>query len=804
MKVNVNANIKNILCGLALTGFCLVNAQEDLASVENHATENVSSEKQPLYKNPDAPVDQRVKDLMARMTLEDKVYQMSQYVGLEHMRAAESKISKEELDKNDALGFYPGVRSDSVARLTEAGHIGSFLHVVTAEEANYLQRLVQKSPLQIPLLIGIDAIHGNGLVEGSTIYPSPISQAATFDDALVKEGSRQTALEMRANGMHWSFTPNIDVLRDPRWGRTGETFGEDPYLVGNMGIATITGLQSDDFTGQDHVIACAKHLIAGSQSVNGLNASPTDVSKRTLFEIFLPPYRRAVQEANVFSIMAAHNEVAGMPGHMDKFMMTDLMRDRWGFNGFYVSDWNDVSRIALWHHVARDFKEATQFSVDAGMDMNMHGPKFDKHVIALVKEGKLPMDRVDEACRLILETKFRLGLFENPYVDEEAVEDIAFAKAHQQNALEQARKAIVLQTNNGEFLPLKKAKGKKIFITGPNADNQTTLGDWVSPQPEDNVITMYEGISELAPKYGYSVDYYDSGDRSKEITDEKIKEAARRAKNADVAVLVLGENSFRHDWKRKTTGENIDRATLALSGNQLKLAEAVMTAGKPVVVIYVSGSPIAEPELEKRAKAILNTWETGAFAGQATAEILFGEVNPSGKLPLTVPRSVGQLQMVYNHKPTAYIHKYNTEKKVPLHPFGYGLSYTKFELGQPELSKKTFSSLNDEVLVSVEVTNNGEMDGEEVVQMYVRDERSSFTRPVKELKGYKRVYLKAGETKTVQIPIKAESLAFYDRDYNFVIEEGDFSIMTGNSSADQDLKKTTLTATQHLMVEQAK
>ncbi len=797
-------NIKSIFCALAIASCSLVSAQDELASNEGNAFAKAENEKKPLYKNPKAPINDRVKDLMSRMTLEDKVYQMCQYVGLEHMRAAESKISKEELDKNDALGFYPGVRSDSVARLAEAGHIGSFLHVVTPEEANYLQQLVQKSPLQIPLLIGIDAIHGNGLVEGATIYPSPISQAATFDDELIKEGSRQTALEMRANGMHWSFTPNIDVLRDPRWGRTGETFGEDPYLVGNMGIATIQGLQSDDFTGKDHVIACAKHLIAGSQSVNGLNASPTDVSKRTLFEVFLPPYRRAVQEANVFSIMAAHNEVAGIPGHMDKFMMTDLMRDRWGFEGFYVSDWNDVSRIALWHHVARDFKEATQFSVGAGMDMNMHGPKFDKHVFALVKEGKLPMSRVDEACRKILETKFKLGLFENPFVDEDAVEDIAFAKAHQQNALEQARKAIVLQTNKSNFLPLKKNSGKRIFITGPNANNQTTLGDWVSPQPEDNIVTMYEGINQLAPKYGYTVDYYDSGDRSKEITNESIKEAEKRAEKADLTVLVLGENSFRHDWKRKTTGENIDRATLALSGNQLKLAQAVMAAGKPVVVIYVSGSPIAEPELEKRAKAIINTWETGAFAGQAAAEILFGEINPSGKLPLTVPRSVGQLQMVYNHKPTAYIHKYNTEKKVPLHPFGYGLSYTTFELGAPQLSKTSFTSLNDEIMVSVEVKNTGEMDGEEVVQLYIRDERSSFTRPVKELKGYKRIALKAGETKTVQIPINAESLAFYDKDYNFVVEEGDFTIMTGNSSADKDLKKTTLTATQHLIVEQAK
>lgn len=758
--------------------------------------------KKAIYMDASATVDARVNDLMSKMTLEDKVYQMCQYVGLEHMKHAEEKIKPEELEKNDALGFYPGVRSDSVGRLAEAGKIGSFLHVVTPEEANSLQRMALKAPLKIPLLIGIDAIHGNGLVSGSTIYPSPISQAATFDDALIKEGSRQTALEMRANGMHWSFTPNIDVLRDPRWGRTGETYGEDPYLVGNMGIATISGLQSDDFSGSENVIACAKHLIAGSSSINGLNASPTDVSKRTLFEIFLPPYRRAVKEANVYSIMAAHNEVAGMPGHMDKFMMNDLMRDRWGFKGFYVSDWNDVSRIALWHHVAKDFKQAIEFSVNAGMDMNMHGPLFDQLLIELVKEGKVDQARVDYACRRILETKFKMGLFENPFVDEAKAKTVNFSKPHQENALEQARKAIVLQKNQKNSLPLSQnGTGKTIFITGPNANNQTTLGDWVSPQPEDNVTTMVEGISTLGKSYGYQINYFDSGDRSKEITSANIDLASQKAASADMIVLVLGENSFRHDWPRKTTGENVDRATLKLSGNQMALANKMLELNKPVIVIYISGSPIAEPELEERAAAVLNTWESGAFAGQAAAEILFGKINPSGKLPLTIPRSVGQLQMVYNHKPTAYIHKYNTEKKVPLHPFGFGLSYSKFEFSEPKLSKTKFSGSNDVVSVEVTVTNTSSVDGEEVVQMYIRDELSSYTRPVKELKGYQRVFVKAGASQTVSIPVHAESLAMYDKDYKFVVEPGDFTIMTGNSSADKDLKKTTLSVAEAIILE---
>ncbi|MDG5490081.1 glycoside hydrolase family 3 N-terminal domain-containing protein [Psychroserpens sp. SPM9] len=772
-----------------------------IISCNEKKTQNSRNDQNPLYLEASASVEDRIEDLMSRMTLEDKAAQMSQYVGMEHMRKALGDLSEEELDKNDAQGFYPGFKTTDIARLTREGKIGSFLHVLTAEEANELQELAQESPLKIPLLIGIDAIHGNAYYQGgATVYPTPITQAATFDDSLMVKASQQTAKEMRATGTQWTFTPNIDVLRDPRWGRTGETYGEDPFLVGNMGVAAIKGLQGDDFSGSDKVIACAKHLIAGSQSVNGLNASPTDVSKRTLFEMFLPPYRRAVQEANVFSIMAAHNEVNGMPGHMDEFMMTDLMRDRWGFKGFYVSDWNDISRIAKWHHVARDFKESVQFSVGAGMDMNMHGPYFQDYVVELVNEGKLSEERVNDAVYKILEAKFRLGLFENPFIDLESIKSKIFTEEHKQTALEQARKGVVLQKNNG-FLPLKNVSGKKIFITGPNADNMTTLGDWTSPQPEDNYVTIKEGIDNLAEKYNYATDYYDCGQRSKWITDENIATAKQRAAQSDIIILVLGENSYRHDWKNKTTGENIDRATLALSGNQIKLANKLFELNKPVVVVYVSGSPIAEPWLEQRAKAVVNAWEPGAFGGQAVAEILTGEVNPSGKLPLTVPRSVGQLQMIYNHKPTAYIHKYNTEKKVPLHPFGFGLSFSKFEFSEPTVSKADFAGIDDTITVEVTVNNTSNVDGEEVVQMYVRDNRSSYTRPVKELKGYKRVFVKAGESKTVSIPITAESLAMYDKDFNFVVEPGDFTIMTGNSSADKDLKTTTISVKNGFTIE---
>ncbi len=752
-------------------------------------------EKEPAYLNPKLPIKERVKDLMSRMTLEEKIAQMSQYVGLEHIKENEKKYTAEQIKKRDDGGFYPGMTSDDVARMVTEGKIGSMLHVVTAEEANYLQSLARKSKLKIPLLIGIDAIHGNGLYRGATIYPSPITMAATFDDHLSYVSAVQTAKEMRATGSHWAFTPNIDVLREPRWGRSGETYGEDTFLVGNMGAEMIKGLQQNDFTGNEKVIACAKHLVAGSESINGLNLAPTDVSERTIQEVFLPPYKKAVQDANVFSIMVAHNELNGIPCHMHKHLMTDVLRNQFGFKGFYVSDWNDVERIYSYHHVAKDFKEATLFSVDAGLDMHMHGPQFAQYVYELVKEGKLSEDRVNYACEKILEAKFRLGLFENPFVDLKKINNTVFSKEHQTTALQAARKSITLLKNNG-ILPLK-ANKRKIFVTGPNANNQTTLGDWASPQPEDKVTTMYNGILALGKEKGYDVTYSPVAENSKKITEQEIQNAVSGASNADAAVLVLGENSFRHDWLNKTTGENIDRATLQLSGRQLELYNAIKKTGKPIIVVYVSGSVISEPTIEASADATLFAWEPGSLGGKALAEVLFGDYNPGGKLPVTMPRSVGQLQMVYNYKPSQYVHKYHDIPKTPLYPFGFGLSYTKFEISKPEIYG-VINNKENTAEVKVTVKNIGTVRGDEVVQMYIRDDISSVTRPVKELKGYQRISLEPGETKEIVFKINAESLGFYDINFKRVVEPGDFFIMCGNSSDDKSLKSTKFTVSQKI------
>ena len=741
----------------------------------------------PKYLNPILSIEKRVADLMQRMTLEDKVSQMNQFVGLEHMRSGNPNDDKAN---NDAQGFYKDLSINDVTKLTIEGKIGSFLHVLTAKEANYLQELALKSPLKIPLLIGIDAIHGNALVSGTTVYPSPIGLASTWDDSFLYSVGKQTAKEMRATGSHWAFTPNIDILRDPRWGRVGETLGEDPFMVGNMGASMINGFQQGDFTGTQKVIACAKHLIGGGESINGLNAAPADISLRTLREVHLPPYKKAI-DAGVYSIMAAHNELNGVPCHMNKWLMTDILRDEFGFNGFYVSDWLDIERINTLHHTANDMKEASYLSVDAGMDMHMHGPKFTEAIIASVEEGKLSIDRVNDACRKILTAKFKLGLFENRFVDLEKKEELIFTEEHKATALESARKGIVLLKNNG-ILPLQKTTLKKnIFVTGPNANNQSILGDWHAVQPEENVTTIYEGIKALGETKGYSVNYFNSGENIRKIKDSKIKEATKRAKNADIAIVVVGDNSMRYKWKDKTAGENMARASLDLFGKQLDLIQAIEKTGTPVIIVLVNGKPISEPWLQKNIPAIIESWEPGNLGGQAVAEIVFGDVNPSGKLPLTVARSVGQLRMIYNHKPSAYFHKYADVKKTPLYPFGYGLSYTNYKYSKPLLSNTTLNA-EDKIIVTTEITNTGEVDGEEIAQLYIRDNVSSVTRPVKELKGYQRVFLKAGETKKIKFTINSESLAFYDINMNYVVEPGTFTIMTGSSSNDKDLKKIIL------------
>ena len=745
------------------------------------------AQKQPDYLNSSFSIEKRIDDLMSRMTIYEKACQMNQFVGLEHMKKAEKKLSYKELKKSDAQGFYKGIFSEDVKQMIIDGKIGSFLHVLTAKEANYLQSLAYESKLKIPLLIGIDAIHGNALYRGATVYPSPITIASTWDANNSYDVGKQTAFEMRSTGSHWAFTPNVDVMRDARWGRVGETFGEDPYLVTQMSSSMIDGLQQGDFTGLNKVIACAKHLVAGSEPINGLNLSPMDISERTLNEIYLPPYKSAIK-VGVFSIMAAHNEVNGIPSHSNKKLMSDLIRNQWGFNGFYVSDWLDIERLETLHRVARNFKEAVYLAVDAGIDMHMHGPHFPELVSELVNEGKLSEERVNFACSKILEAKFKLGLFENRYVDENNIKEKIFNKSHQDLALELAREGIVLLKND-YTLPLQKAKkvNNKILVTGPNANNQSILGDWHNPQPDQNVFTIYEGIKKIGSEMGYLVNYHNSNENIKKISNEDINKTIEIANQHDIVIVVVGDNSMRYKWNQKTAGENTARAELNLAGKQLDLVMKLKETGKNIIVVYVNGRPISEPWISENINAIIEAWEPGSFGGIAVAEIIFGKINPSGKLPLTVARSVGQLKMFYNHKNSMYFRNYAIKSNKPLYSFGFGLSYTNFQISKPRIDDSKLK--NDILSVSVDVKNIGKISGDEIVQLYICDKYSSVTRPIKELKGFKRVSLKQGESKVITFNLDKSAFAYYDSEMKYIIEAGEFDILVGNSSREKDLKR---------------
>lgn len=743
---------------------------------------NPLSAQTPLYLDNKQPVDKRVTDLIKRMTLKEKIAQMCQYVGIEHqIESYRVNKGKEPSANDDASSFYKGISFDSLRNMTKNGMIGSFLHVVTAKESNEMQQLAMQSRLKIPILIGIDAIHGNALVSGCTVFPTPLTMASAFDPQLVEDISKATAKEMRATGSHWTFTPNIDVVRDARWGRTGETFGEDPFLIAELGAATVRGLQGKDLKGNDVVLSCIKHLIGGGTSINGLNGAPTDISERTLWEIHLPPYKAGV-DAGAFSLMTAHNELNGVPCHANKYLVTDLIKNKWGFKGFVVSDWMDIERLATIHKVAENQKEAVYQTVMAGMDMHMHGPGFMEPLIELVNEGRVPIALIDRSISKILEAKFKLGLFENPFVKENLQNN-----RNKELALIAAQKGIILLKNNN-VLPVTSSV-KKILVTGPNANNQTILGDWSLLQPDGNVITVLEGMKEVAPA-GVSIDFVETGS-VKKITDSAINLASRKAKESDLIVVVVGENSLRYQNAEKTSGENIDRDDITLIGKQSLLISELMKSAKPVVIVLVNSRPLAITELSKNAAAVIEAWEPGNMGGLALANIIYGKINPSGKLPISIPRSTGQIPVYYNIKPSNYFHKYIETHTAPLYEFGYGLSYTDFKIDKLTLSKKEIKA-GESVEISCTVTNIGKMDGDEVVQLYVRDDISSITRPLKELKAFQRVSVKKGETNQVKFILQPKDFEFLNAEMKPVIEKGNFTIMIGNSSADSNLQKLNL------------
>lgn len=740
-----------------------------------------------IYKNPSAPVEERVEDLLSRMTLEEKVGQMNQFVGIEHIKANSASMTEEELKNNTANAFYPGVTEKDVERWTEQGLIGSFLHVLTIEEANYLQSLAMKSRLQIPIIFGIDAIHGNANAPDNTVYPTNIGLACSFDTEMAYKIARQTAKEMRAMNMHWTFNPNVEVARDPRWGRVGETFGEDPYLVTLMGVESVKGYQGDLNRPED-VLACIKHFVGGSQPINGTNGSPTDLSERTIREIFFPPFKAGV-DAGAMSLMTAHNELNGIPCHSNEWLMQDVLRNEWKFPGFVVSDWMDIEHIHDLHATAENLKEAFYQSIEAGMDMHMHGIHWNEMVVELVKEGRLSEKRITESVRRILDIKFRLGLFEQPYADEKKSMEIRLSAEHRATALEAARNSIVLLKNDG-VLPLDASKYKRVLVTGINANDMNVLGDWSAVQKNENVSTILQGLQQIAPDTRF--DFVDQGWDPRNMDQRKVNEAAALAKQVDLNIVVAGEYMMRFRWADRTDGEDTDRSDIDLVGLQNELIEKVAASGKPTILILVNGRPLGVEWAAENLPAIVEAWAPGMYAGQAVAEILYGKVNPTAKLAITIPRSVGQVQMIYNHKPSQYFHPYVVKPSTPLWPFGHGLSYTTYDYSDLRISSKEIAA-DGTVDVQVKITNTGNRDGVEITQLYIRDTYSSVTRPVKELKDFARIPLKAGESKVVTFTITPDKLGFYDKNMKWIIEPGEFKIMVGPSSSDEALLTETFT-----------
>lgn len=728
------------------------------------------------YRDASLPAEKRARLLLSEMTLEEKVGQMCQYTGT-------ASLEDQPLDPNADEQVRYVLQLGEKARLIREGKIGSFLKVPGYKEANYLQQLAEESRLKIPLLIATDAIHGHGMyVPPATIFPTPIGMAASFDEDVARTVAEYTAREMRATGYHWTFSPNVEIVRDARWGRFGETFGEDPLLVSRMGRAMIRGYQGENFSEPDHVIACAKHFVAGGIAFNGLNGAPAEVSRRTLSDVFFPPFQEAIA-AGVYTIMPAHNDLNGIPCHAHREYLTGMIRDQWGFDGFFISDWMDIERLHEVHYIVKDHKEAAQVAVNAGLDMHMHGPDFFENVVALVREGKIPEERIDEAVLKILTAKFQVGLFEDHYVDSVKASQVVLCREHIDYALEAACKSIVLLKNEDKLLPVKNDPAS-LFLTGPLADHQGILGDWSRLLPEEYLVSIREGIAgSLKPST--KLDYMPCGE-IEQISAQFIAEAVLRAGRTKMAILVLGENPIRFS-PYKTIGENLDRHSLDLSGLQTDLARAVINTGVPTLIILVNGGPIASEWLYEHATAVIEAWEPGMMGGQAVADVIFGKYNPGGRLPVTIPRSIAHIQSFYNYKPSSFHRgKFKGVSISPLYEFGYGLSYTEFSYDNLEVPDNV--PIDADIPVSFTIRNSGELAGDEVVLLFIRDKISRITTPVRKLVDFQRIHLDKGEAETLQFIIPNEALSFFNENMEKEVESGEFELIIGLDRLRKDFR----------------
>lgn len=741
------------------------------------------------YLDTTLSVEERVKSLMGEMTLEEKIAQLDQFAGWN------IKSYKENPDLLNKWG------------------VGSWVvSTLTAEEFNELQALSEKSRLKIPFLIGSDAAHGLAQMPGRTIFPTSISQAATFNPELVNRIAVAASKEIRGSGVHWTFAPSVDVVHDARWGRTGETYGECPFLTSTLVRQAIRGYQNHE-NPQEKVAACVKHLVGGGRSIGGVNHATAEISERMLRSFFLPPFQAAIEEG-VMTVMPGHNDINSIPAHSNKWLLTDIMRNEFGFKGFYVTDMSDIENLIKLHRTAANQKDAVRQGMLAGLDVHMYSSSTDAFItplLELVREGKVPQNRIDEAVSKVLKVKFELGLFENRYVKTGL--PYGTPEAHRL-ALDAARESIILLKNTDNLLPLDRKKYKKILVTGPNADNQSILGDWSFSQPDDNVTTIYEGIRECAgadievvysnsgrlkgKKSDVSVNTTDpelqklSLQEGGELNDYAIADATEKARSCDLVIVAVGGYGIRSEWGMRTYGESADRPSIDLYGRQEELVRSIAATGTPVVVVIVNGKPLNNEWITKHISSIVDVWEPGMFGGRALAEILFGEVNPSGRLPITIPQSAGHVPQYYYQTKSRYLTGYglgsSREDDKPAFPFGFGLSYTTFEYGKPQLND-TVLTAELPLEVTVDVTNTGNRGGAETVQCYIQDEVSSVVTPLMLLKGFQKVWLEPGETKKVKISIPFNEFGLWNEEMKYVVEPGSFTIMIGTSSADIKYKK---------------
>ncbi len=708
----------------------------------------------------------KVESLLKKMTLEEKVGQMNQYTGFWEVTGPAPKEGNAKLK-------YEHLRK---------GMVGSLLNVEGTTNVRKLQEIVVKeSRLGIPLLFGFDVIHGH-----KTLSPIPLGESASWDLDAIEKSARAAAVEASAVGINWTFAPMVDITRDARWGRVMEGAGEDPYLGSKIGIARVHGFQGDDLSASTSIIACAKHFAGYGFVEAGREYNTVDVGTSTLYNIILPPFK-AVVDNNVRTVMNSFNVLNGIPSTGNKFLQRDILKNKWHFDGFVISDWASGAEM-IQHGFAKDLKQAAQIAANAGSDMDMESYAYVNYLKQLVEEGKVDIKVVDDAVRRVLRVKFELGLFDNPYKYCDAKrEKETIDHPNRAAVLDIAKKSIVLLKNESNILPLNKNQQSIAVIGSLANDKNSPLGNWRLGSVDSTAVSFLEGFSKYNANYKYAKGTnlaigktaFGSDIEINETDTSEFVEAINLAKQSQMVIMVLGEHSHQ-------SGEARSRTKIGLPGVQQQLLEAVYKVNKNIVLVLMNGRPLAIPWAAEHIPAILETWELGTETGNAIASVLFGDYNPSGKLPMTFPRSVGQCPIYYNHyntgrpspKGEVFWSHYIDESVKPLYPFGYGLSYTKFEY-----SNLTIDSSNAKnIKVSATITNNGNRVGEEVAQLYIHQSVASVVRPVKELKGFEKFSLKPNESKTITFTLTDKELGFYDNEGNYVVEPGDFDVMIGTSS----------------------